>query len=377
MLSGPELQRYARQIALPDIGQQGQERLRAARVLIVGAGGLGSPVALYLAAAGVGTLGLVDFDKVDASNLHRQLLHGTGDVGRAKVDSARERLHDVNPHVAVETHATALTSANARELIASYDVVVDASDNFPTRYLVNDACVLEGVPNIYGSVERFEGQASVFGLPDGPCYRCLFREPPPPGLVPTCAEAGVFGVMPGLIGMIQATEVIKLLTGAGDSLRGRLLMIDAKRMRFRTIEIRRDPACPLCGTREQTTLIDYEAFCGVRVAAPAASPSQDMEPRALAQLIASGAPMLLIDVREPWEFALARLPDARLVPGSSMPGAASELPRDQDIVLYCHSGMRSAHWLAALRSMGFTRITHLRGGIDAWSTAVDPSVPRY
>ncbi|HYV97475.1 MAG TPA: molybdopterin-synthase adenylyltransferase MoeB [Gemmatimonadaceae bacterium] len=377
MLSAAEFQRYSRQIALPDIGPEGQERLRAARVLIVGAGGLGSPVALYLAAAGVGTLGIIDFDKVDASNLHRQLLHGTNDVGRAKVDSAADRLRDVNPHVSVETHEMALTSSNALDLIRTYGIVVDASDNFATRYLVNDACVLTGVPNVYGSVERFEGQVAVFATHDGPCYRCLFREPPPPGLVPTCAEAGVFGVMPGLIGMLQATEVIKLLVETGEPLIGRLLVVDAKRMRFRTIEVRRDPACPVCGTREQTGLIDYEVFCGVRPPTDADENELELEPRALAHRLSAGSPLTLIDVREPWEFDIAHLPGAELVPGSAMPERAKTLPRDRDVVLYCHVGGRSGYWLNVLRSMGFTRVSHLRGGIDAWSSDVDPSVPRY
>ena len=377
MLTETEYLRYARQLSLPDIGPEGQERLRAARVLIVGLGGLGSPVALYLAAAGVGTLGLVDFDLVDVSNLHRQLIHGTKDVGRPKVVSARERLQDVNPHVTVETHQVALSSANALGLIGSYDVVVDASDNFPTRYLVNDACVLAGVPNVYGSVERFEGQAAVFGTDNGPCYRCLFREPPPPGLVPTCAEAGVFGVMPGLIGMIQATETIKLLTKVGEPLIGRLLVVDVKKMRFRTIEVRRDPQCPLCGTHEQTSLIDYEAFCGLSPSTVDANNADDIAPRALAQRIASGSGPMLVDIREPWEFEFNRLPGARLIPGSTLSAGQVELPRDRDVVLYCHSGRRSAHWLNVLRSQGFERISHLRGGIDAWSVDVDPSVPRY
>lgn len=377
MLSPAELQRYARQIALPEIGVAGQQRLHDARVLIIGAGGLGSPAALYLAAAGVGTLGLVDFDVVDLSNLHRQLLHGTKDVGRPKVASARARLLDVNPHVKVEAHEAAFTSSNALELIREYDIVVDASDNFPTRYLVNDACVLSGIPNVYGSVERFEGQVAVFATEDGPCYRCLFREPPPPGLVPTCAEAGVFGVMPGLVGMIQATEVIKLVTRAGEPLNGRLLVIDAGRMRFRTIEVRRDPQCPVCGTREQTSLIDYDAFCGLAPAAASGADAAEIEPRALAQRIASGARALIIDVREPWEFEIAHIPGAQLLPGSTLASADVGFLRDRAVVLYCHTGVRSAQWMNWLRSRGFNRISHLRGGIEAWSTEVDPSVPRY
>lgn len=376
MLSVEERQRYARQITLPEIGEKGQTRLRGARVLVVGVGGLGSPVAMYLAAAGVGTLGLIDFDAVDITNLHRQLVHGTRDVGRAKVESARDRLKDVNPHVSIEAHQTSLTSANALSLIAGYDLVVDASDNFPTRYLVNDACVLAGIPVVYGSVERFEGQASVFGTDEGPCYRCLFREPPPPNLVPTCAEAGVFGVLPGLVGMIQATEAIKLITRTGEPLVGRLLIVDAKRMRFRTIEVRRDPTCTLCGTREQRTLIDYEAFCGIPSVA-GTSIDQEIEPRALAQRIAEGTAPLLVDVREDWEYKIARLPGAELHPGSTFDLEAPDIPRDRDVVLYCHSGMRSHFWMSAMRDRGFDRVSHLRGGIDAWSKEVDPSVPRY
>jgi adenylyltransferase/sulfurtransferase len=378
MLSSTELQRYARQITLPEIGRAGQEKLAAARVLIVGAGGLGSPVALYLAAAGLGTLGLVDFDVVDASNLHRQLLHGTEDVGRRKVESAADRLRDVNPHVALELHPVNITSANALGIIGAYDLIVDGSDNFPTRYLLNDAGILSGIRIVFGSVERFDGQVSVFGAVNGPCYRCLFREPPPSHLVPTCAEAGVFGVMPGLVGMIQATEVIKLVTGVGDPLIGRLLTIDARRMRFRTIEVRRDPRCPLCGTREQRTLIDYEAFCGIAPrAASGPESSHEIEPRALAQRLAAGSPPVLIDVREPWEHEVAHLPGSRLMPGRMLAMADPDVPRDAEFVLYCHSGQRSNYWMNELRARGFSRVAHLRGGIDAWSVEVDPSVPRY
>jgi sulfur-carrier protein adenylyltransferase/sulfurtransferase len=376
MLSVEERQRYARQITLPEIGEKGQTRLRSSRVLVVGAGGLGSPVAMYLAAAGVGTLGLIDSDAVDITNLHRQLLHGTGDVGRAKVDSARDRLNDVNPHVEIETHQTLLTSSNALPIIAAYDLVVDASDNFPTRYLVNDACVLSGIRVIYGSVERFEGQISVFGMADGPCYRCLFREPPPPNLVPTCAEAGVFGVLPGLVGMIQATEAIKLITETGEPLAGRLLLVDAKRMRFRTIEVRRDPACPLCGTREQRSLIDYEAFCGITSPA-GVSHDAEIDARVLAQRLAADSPPLLVDVREAWEYQIASLPGAELHPGSTLDLEAPAIPRDRDVVLYCHSGQRSHYWMMVMRERGYDRVAHLRGGIDAWSREVDPSVPRY
>jgi adenylyltransferase/sulfurtransferase len=376
MLSSEESRRYARQIALPDIGPAGQERLRTARVLVVGAGGLGSPVAMYLAAAGVGTLGIVDFDVVDASNLHRQLLYGTNDIGRRKVESARERLADINPHVQVEPIGVTLTSANALDIVGRFDIVVDGSDNFPTRYLVNDACVLSGRPCVYGSVERFEGQVAVFATRDGPCYRCLFREPPPPGLVPTCAEAGVFGVLPGMIGTIQATETIKLITGVGEPLVSRLLVVDAKRMRFRTIEVRRDPACPVCGTRTQTTLIDYDAFCGLGAAQGDDALDTEVEPRALAQRIAEGSAPLLIDIREPWETAVAQLPGAELIPMSTLAAGTAEIPRDREVILYCRSGARSGRVLDALREQGYDRVRHLRGGIEAWRTDVDPSVPR-
>ncbi len=377
MLSSEELQRYARQIRLPGIGIEGQARLRAARVLIVGAGGLGSPVAMYLAAAGVGTIGLVDFDVVDASNLHRQLLHGSADIGRLKVESARDRLADINPHVQVEIIAEALRADNAMDLVRRYTLIVDASDNFATRYLVNDAGVLARVPVVYGSVERFDGQVSVFGVPGSACYRCLFREPPPPGLIPTCAEAGVFGVLPGLVGMIQATEVIKVLTGVGDPLVGRLLLVDAARMQFRSIAVRPDPACPVCGTREQTTLIDYEAFCGLRPAAPHGDAIVQLSPRALAQRLAAGDAPLIVDVREPWEYEVARVAGSQLLPLGQLVERAASLPRDRDLVLLCHHGMRSQQAAQWLRSAGYTRVANLAGGIDAWSVEVDPSVARY
>ena len=376
MLSPAELQRYARQVVLPDIGPEGQERIRAARVLIVGAGGLGSPAALYLAAAGVGTIGIVDFDAVDVSNLHRQLLHGTKDIGRPKVESARDRLLDVNPHVNIVAHGDAFTSHNALGIVRKYSLVVDASDNFPTRYLVNDACVLAGVPCVYGSVERFEGQVAVFATANGPCYRCLFREPPPPGLVPTCAEAGVLGVLPGLIGTLQATEAVKMIVGVGEPLIGRLLLVDAKRMRFRTIEVRRDVACPVCGTREQTTLIDYEEFCGLR-AKTGGHDVPEIAPRALAQRLAAGADPLLLDVREPWEIAIASLANARTVADVTTSDGQVDLPHDREILVYCHHGSRSERWASALIARGYANVSHLRGGIEAWSLEVDPSVPRY
>ena len=383
-LSVEELRRYHRHLMLPGVGIDGQRRLKAARILLIGAGGLGSPAALYLAAAGVGTLGIIDFDVVDASNLQRQILHGTSDVGRPKTDSARERLHDINPHVAVETHRAQLTSANAMEILGDYDVVVDGSDNFQTRYLVNDACVLSGKPYVYGSIIRFEGQASVFGAPDGPCYRCLFREPPPAGLIPNCAEGGVLGVLPGLVGTIQATEAIKLLIGAGEPLIGRLLLVDALRMRFRTIELRRDPECPACGTREIRELMDYEAFCGPgsgpgATGAPPAETvdAHDIEPDMLARRLAGRADIDLIDVREPYEWQLARIDGARLVPLRTLPAALSSLDRDREIVVYCHHGMRSASVAELMRRSGFTRVRNLAGGIDRWSAEVDPAIPRY
>lgn len=379
-LSPGELVRYSRHLLLPEVGLSGQERLSAARVLLVGAGGLGSPVALYLAAAGVGHLGLVDFDTVDLSNLQRQILHGTADVGRTKLDSAVDRLRDTNPHVHVEPFETRLTSANALEIIGGYDIVVDGTDNFQTRYLVNDACVILGKPNIYGSIIRFEGQASVFSAEDGPCYRCLFREPPPPGLVPTCAEGGVFGVLPGLVGVIQATETIKLILGTGDALIGRLLLVDALRMRFREIALRRDPECRACGTREIRELIDYDAFCGVTPTSSATTTSPaptEITPAELHALLRAGEDLDVIDVREPYEWQIARLPNARLIPLATVPSAIPTLDRARRIVVLCHHGMRSAMAAEQLRDAGFDRVSNLAGGIARWSAEVDPSVPRY
>ena len=377
-MGAPELARYRRQITLPEVGLEGQERLRAARVLVVGTGGLGSPVALYLAAAGVGTLGLVDFDRVDATNLHRQVLHGTASVGQLKVDSARARLSDLNPHVRLVTYDTALTSANAMQVVSDYDLVIDGTDNFPTRYLLSDACVLQGKPNVYGSVQRFEGQASIFCTPTGPCYRCLFREPPPPGMVPNCAEAGVFGVMPGLVGMIQATEAIKWILGLGETLDGRLMLIDALAMKTRTITLRRDPECPACGTRTITGLVDYEAFCGVRLdGAPlAATPLPgELTPSAAAERIAAGA--FLLDVREPFEAQIASIEGAVLMPMRTVPQRLAEIPRDRDVVVQCHHGMRSRSVVEFLRAQGYTRVSNLSGGIAQWSADVDPAVPIY
>ena len=393
-LSAEELQRYARHLSLPEVGLAGQAKLKEARVLLVGAGGLGSPVALYLAAAGVGTLGIVDFDRVDVTNLQRQVLHSTGDVGRPKTESARVRLHGVNPHVDVRTYDVALTSENALDIVRRYDIVVDGTDNFQTRYLTNDACVILGKPNVYGSVFRFEGQASVFATPEGPCYRCLVREPPPPGLVPSCAEGGVFGVLPGLVGMVQATETVKLILGVGEPLVGRLLLVDALRMSFRTIQLRRDPACPACGTREITELMDYEEFCGTKrvepVAATAATAAREagdgddwsngvreMSPRELAARLAAGDEFDLIDVREPYEHAIARIARARLIPMRTLAASVASLDPAREVVLLCHHGMRSASAAEFLHERGFRRVWNLTGGIDAWSEDVDPGVRRY
>ncbi len=367
--------RYARQRVLREFGPAGQEKLAAARVLIVGTGGLGSPAALYLAAAGVGTIGLVDDDVVDASNLHRQLLYGTSDVGRPKLHAARARLHEVNPLVRVVLHETRLRAGNADALVAEYDLVVDGTDNFPARYAINDACVARGIPFVYGSVARFEGQVSMFAAPDGPCYRCLFPDPPAPGTVPTCAEDGVLGVLPGLIGLMQATEVIKWCTGLGDVLAGRLLLFDALAQRTREVTLPRDPACRVCGD-------------AARQAAPAARPSaardseetpmlEDLTPTALAASLAAGNTPVLLDVREPWEHAIAALPGAELVPLATLPQRAATLDPDVDYVVYCHHGGRSAMAAQWLRAQGIPRVANLEGGIDRWSLDVDASVPRY
>jgi sulfur-carrier protein adenylyltransferase/sulfurtransferase len=378
-LSQQELLRYSRHLILPNVELEGQQRLKAARVLVVGAGGLGSPVALYLAAAGVGTLGLVDFDAVDVTNLQRQLLHGTKDVGRSKLESAAERLHDVNPHVRVEPYGTRLTSANALEIMRDYDLVVDGTDNFATRYLTNDACVLLGKPNVYGSIFRFEGQASVFAAADGPCYRCLFPEPPPPGLVPSCAEGGVLGVLPGMIGTIQAAEALKLILGVGGTLVGRLLLVNALTMEFRTVRLRKDPACPACGTREIRELIDYDEYCGT----PGGEAHYDRDgvteitPRELANQMHGGAQIDLIDVREPGEWAIARLPGARLVPLGQLAASMATLDSAREIVVMCRSGQRSASAARQLQAAGFRKVKNLAGGILRWSDEVDPTVSKY
>lgn len=366
-LSSAERDRYRRHLILPGVGTEGQARLKASRVLVVGAGGLGSPVALYLAAAGVGTIGLVDNDVVDITNLQRQLLHGTRDVGRSKLESARDRLHDVNPHVHVALHASWLTSANALDIVRNYDVVVDGTDNFATRYLVNDACVLLGIPNVHGSVFRFDGQASVFATSNGPCYRCLYPEPPPPEMVPNCAEGGVFGVLPGLVGTIQATETLKLLLALGDTLAGRLLMIDAHSMEFRSLRITRDPACPACGTRTITQLIDYDQFCGTPgLHANAEARVEEVSPDTLRSWIASGAPLQLIDVREPAETTLGIIAGARCIPLGTLEQHLDSLDRRVRVVLVCKSGVRSARAARQLLSAGFAPVHSLAGGMMRW-----------
>ncbi len=372
-LTADEFRRYDRHLLLPGVGVAGQTRLKAARVLIVGAGGLGSPTALYLAAAGVGTLGLIDHDLVDESNLQRQLLHGTRDVGRSKLDSARDRLHDVNPHVQLETHDAWLTANNAMKLIGAYDIVVDGTDNFATRYLVNDACVLLGKPNVHGSIFQFDGQASVFATADGPCYRCLYPEPPPAGSVPNCAEGGVLGVLPGLIGTIQAVETIKLILELGDSLAGRLLMIDTLGMHFRHVRISRDPACPACGTRTITKLIDYDAFCGTpsldaqSSRAAAEDAVREISAEQLATRLARAHDFELIDVREPHEAAVARIESARLIPLGSLEGRMSELDATREVIVLCQSGKRSATAARQLQAAGFARVSSLAGGMNSWN----------
>jgi adenylyltransferase/sulfurtransferase len=378
-LDNDEVLRYSRHLIIPEVGLEGQRRLKASRVLLVGAGGLGSPLGLYLAASGVGHLGLVDFDLVDLTNLHRQVIHGTKDLGRPKLDSARDRIADVNPHVHVETYDTRLTSHNALEILRGYDVVVDGTDNFPTRYLVNDACVLSGIPNVYGSIFRFEGQVSVFATANGPCYRCLFREPPPPGLVPSCAEGGVLGVLPGLVGMLQATEAIKILLGIGQPLIGRLLLVDALRAQVRTLKLQRDPECPACGTHELKELIDYEEFCGLRKAAAEARANAvpEITPSELATRLARGDDVDLIDVREPHEWEIARIPGARLIPLGTLSEALPTLDRTREIVVHCKGGSRSAKAVRQLLDAGFVNVTNLAGGITRWSDDVDPGVAKY
>ena len=382
-LTPEEYQRYSRHLTLPEVGVQGQRRLKAARVLTIGMGGLGSPAALYLAAAGVGTLGLADFDEVDVSNLQRQVLHATPDVGRPKLDSAATRLHALNPHVHIERHETRLTAANALEVFAGYDVIVDGTDNFATRYLVNDAAVLARKPYVYGSIFRFEGQASVFAAPGGPCYRCLHPEPPPPGLVPSCAEAGVLGVLPGIIGTIQAAEAIKLVLRTGQPLVGRFLIFDALRMRFRELTLRRDPECPVCGERPAIReLMDYDAYCGAAPEAPVIEVEVgerpfDLTPVELKVRLDRGDEIFLLDVREPHEFDICRIDGARLIPLGDLPHRVDELPDEVDVAVLCRSGVRSGRAVSFLRDLGFPRAQNVSGGILAWIDTVDPRLPKY
>jgi len=380
-LTNEESKRYSRHLIMPEVGVEAQKKLKASKVLCIGAGGLGSPAALYLAAAGVGTLGIVDFDTVDFSNLQRQILHGTPDVGRSKLASAKDKLNAINPNVKIELHETALTSANALELFAPYDVILDGTDNFPTRYLVNDACVLLGKPNAYGSIFRFEGQASVFATKDGPCYRCLYPEPPPPGLVPSCAEGGVLGVLPGMIGIIQATEAIKLIIGVGEPLIGRFLIYDALKMKFRELKLRKDPDCPVCGTHPTVTkLIDYEQFCGVVATAPepvAVNHATEITSIELKQRLDRGDTLKIVDVREPNEYQINRIPGSELIPLGDVPKRYQELNKDDEIVVHCKMGGRSAKAADFLRSVGFTKVLNLKGGILDWVDKVDPSQPKY
>ncbi|MBD3336511.1 MAG: molybdopterin-synthase adenylyltransferase MoeB [Candidatus Eisenbacteria bacterium] len=409
-LANEEIARYSRHLIMPEVTMEGQKRLKAGSVLLVGAGGLGSPLALYLAAAGVGRIGIVDFDVVDASNLQRQVIHGTGDLGKPKLQSARETLHDINPHVEVVLHEARLSSENALEIFRDYDIIADGTDNFPTRYLVNDACVLLGKPNVYGSIFRFEGQASVFHAAAGPCYRCLYPEPPPPGLVPSCAEGGVLGILPGVIGLLQATEAVKLLIGEGEPLIGRLLLYDALRMSFRELRLRRNPECPMCGENPTIReLIDYEAFCGVPGAqsagvvneevsrmvadmlrqtggsaqasgqsATAVQPSlAGMTPEELKAKQEAGAPVVLVDVREPHEAQICSIPGSELMPLATVPERMEELDRSREIVFYCKYGQRSAQAALFCAHHGFERVYNLAGGILAWADDIDPEMPKY
>ena len=377
-LSLEELQRYARHLSLPEVGLEGQRKLKRSRVLIVGVGGLGSPAALYLAAAGVGTLGLVDFDLVEPSNLQRQVLHHTESVGEPKLTSAASRIRGVNPGVELVLHETRLTSENALEILAGYDVILDGSDNFPTRYLVNDACAMLGKPDVYGSIYRFDGQASVFWAARGPCYRCLYREPPPPELVPSCAEGGVLGVLPGIIGSIQALEALKLLLGAGDSLVGRLLLFDALKLQFRELALERDPECPLCGARPSIRrLIDYEAFCGVGAAGTTFEEGLEIGPRALASELKAGRKLRLVDVREPFEWEICHIGGSVLVPLAELPARIGEIESGAAVVTICHTGRRSLDAARFLRSRGFGGARSLAGGVALWAAEVEPTMARY
>jgi len=378
-LSLEEVRRYSRHLIIPDVAMAGQRRLKNSRVLVVGAGGLGSPALMYLAAAGVGTLGIVDFDVVDESNLQRQVIHGTSDVGRPKAESARDAVREINPLVRVVLHQERLDSDNALEIFAGYDLIVDGTDNFATRYLVNDACVLLGKPYVWGSIYRFDGQAAVFWAEHGPCYRCLYPEPPPPGMVPSCAEGGVLGVLCGSIGSIQVTEAVKLLTGIGDPLVGRLMVYDALEMSYRTVSVRRDPECALCGKNPTVTgLVDYDEFCGT-VSAEAAQAASDSTITAaeLKAMFDRDEDFLLVDVREPAEYEIVRIPGSVLIPKGELAGRLAELPQDKPIVLHCKTGGRSAEALAVLKGAGFVSASHVQGGVTAWATQVDRSLPTY
>ena len=378
-LSNDEIARYSRHLIMPEVALDGQKKLKAAKVLTVGTGGLGSPLALYLAAAGIGTIGIVDFDVVDESNLQRQIIHGTSDVGRPKVESARDKILDINPNVEVRIHEEALTSENALEVFADYDVIVDGTDNFPTRYLVNDACVLLNKPNVYGSIFRFEGQASVFWAEEGPCYRCLYPEPPPPGLVPSCAEGGVLGILPGAIGVVQATEAVKLILGIGEPLIGRLMLYDALGMSFREMKLRKDPSCPICGENPTVTeLIDYEEFCGI----PQANAAQqengvpEITVQELKGKLDNGEPINVLDVREPHEYEVANI-GVKLVPLGELPRRLAEFDQNENFAIHCKTGGRSAKAVKLLQDAGFGNVYNVKGGITAWSEEIDPSVPKY
>ena len=377
-LSNEEILRYSRHLIMPEVGMEGQQKLKAARVLCIGAGGLGSPLALYLAAAGVGTLGIVDFDVVDYTNLQRQIIHTTADVGRKKLDSATEKLKAINPFLHIRTFETKLTSENALEIFSDFDIIADGTDNFPTRYLVNDACVLTGKPNVYGSIFRFEGQASVFATKGGPCYRCLYPAPPPPGLVPSCAEGGVLGILPGLVGVIQATEAIKLILGKGEPLISRLLLIDALGMKFRELKLRKNPDCPVCGTHPTVSrLIDYNEFCGIRgEETPATSNVPEMQVEELKRTLDAGEDIFVLDVREPHEYQICNI-GGHLIPLGDLPKRVHELDSSREIVAHCRSGVRSAKAVDFLRQAGFRKVRNLAGGILAWADRVDPNLPKY
>jgi adenylyltransferase/sulfurtransferase len=378
-LTKDEILRYSRHLIMPEVGMEGQIKLKNAKVALIGTGGLGAPLGLYLAAAGIGRIGLVDFDVVDFTNLQRQVIHGTKDVGKKKLDSAAETMLDINPYLQIDKHETALSSENALQILKDYDIVVDGTDNFPTRYLVNDACVLLGKPNVYGSIFRFEGQATVFAYEGGPCYRCLYPEPPPPGLVPSCAEGGVLGILPGTIGLIQATEAVKLILGIGEPLVGRLLLYDALAMRFRELKLRRNPECPVCGDHPTIhELIDYQQFCGIPNQPHQPAPTEgDIEPAEVKAKIDRHDPFVLIDVREPHEYQICNIPYAKLIPLGDLPKRVNELDSADEIVAHCKSGVRSAKAVDFLKQAGFKKVKNMKGGILAWSDKVDPKVPKY